>query len=93
MKNKPENIVREAWDAVESPALSDETLKRLKPVKEHHPERPKRVRSLQKTPVKIPVAIRLNPDIVNYFKSQGKGWQTKINDVLGEYVKHRSIDI
>jgi len=30
--------------------------------------------------------IRLNADVLEYFKSQGKGWQTKINAVLQEYV-------
>ncbi|MGM0426764.1 MAG: BrnA antitoxin family protein [Thermodesulfobacteriota bacterium] len=30
--------------------------------------------------------IRLNAEVLEYFKAQGKGWQTKINDVLQEYV-------
>ena len=30
--------------------------------------------------------IRLNPEVLDYFKSQGKGWQTRINDVLQNYV-------
>ena len=44
-----------------------------------------KVRGLQKSPTKIPVSIRLTPDVVNFFKSQGKGWQTKINTVLSDY--------
>ena len=39
-------------------------------------------RGPQKTPTKIPISIRLAPDVVTYFKSQGKGWQTKINTIL-----------
>lgn len=37
-------------------------------------------------PFKLPVSIRLSADIVNYFKSQGKGWQTRINGILRDYV-------
>ncbi len=47
--------------------------------------RPAKVRGQQKSPTKIPVSIRLTPDVVNFFKSQGKGWQTKINAVLSDY--------
>jgi uncharacterized protein (DUF4415 family) len=79
------------WDAVDSPPLSDEMLSKMKPVKERHPHIPKRVRGPQKDPVKIPVSIRLNPDVVDYFKSQGKGWHTKINHILYNYIKeHRA---
>ncbi|WP_192483363.1 MULTISPECIES: BrnA antitoxin family protein [Cysteiniphilum] len=31
------------------------------------------------------VTIRLDSDIIDYFKSMGKGYQTKINSVLREY--------
>jgi uncharacterized protein (DUF4415 family) len=30
--------------------------------------------------------IRLNAEVLDFFKSQGKGWQTKINDILQKYV-------
>lgn len=43
-------------------------------------------RGRQKAPAKVPVSIRLSPDIVDYFKAQGQGWQTRINEVLEEYV-------
>ena len=39
---------------------------------------------------KQPVSIRLSPDVIEYFKAAGKGWQTRIDEVLLEYVKaHR----
>jgi uncharacterized protein (DUF4415 family) len=39
---------------------------------------------------KTAIAIRLDPDIIAYFKNQGRGWQTKLNEVLDDYVKqHR----
>ncbi len=47
----------------------------------------KRARGKQKTPIKQPVSIRLSPEVVEYFKSIGKGWQTNIDEVLMDYVK------
>ncbi len=33
------------------------------------------------------VTIRLETDIIDFFKAKGKGYQTKINAVLKSYVK------
>lgn len=33
------------------------------------------------------VTIRLDPDVLDWFKSQGKGYQTRINAVLRRYVE------
>jgi uncharacterized protein (DUF4415 family) len=35
-------------------------------------------------PVKIAVSLKLDADILNWFKSQGKGYQTRINEILRE---------
>lgn len=35
------------------------------------------------------ITIRLDPDILDWFKSQGKGYQTRINTVLRRYVEAR----
>ena len=34
---------------------------------------------------KVPVSIRLDADLVEFFRDQGRGWQTKINAVLRAY--------
>jgi uncharacterized protein (DUF4415 family) len=88
-KHKPDHIAQEDWNAVESPPLSDKMLARMKPVRENHPNIPPRVRGVQKAPVKIPVSIRLSPEVVAYFKSQGSGWQTTINEILQAHIKER----
>lgn len=36
---------------------------------------------------KVPVSIRLDEDIVEWFKGFGKGYQTKINTVLKSYMQ------
>jgi uncharacterized protein (DUF4415 family) len=42
------------------------------------------------TPQKIPISIRLDSDILEYFKREGAGYQKRINAVLRSYVKAKS---
>ncbi|MBO0904548.1 BrnA antitoxin family protein [Jiella sonneratiae] len=35
---------------------------------------------------KQPVTIRLDPEILAFFRGQGRGWQTRINAVLKAFV-------
>ena len=35
---------------------------------------------------KEPVTVRLDPHIVEFFRAGGRGWQTRMNDALAEYV-------
>ncbi len=38
---------------------------------------------------KIPTSIRLSSDVIDFFKATGRGWQTRIDEVLQSYVaKH-----
>ena len=37
-------------------------------------------------PVKQTVTIRLDADVLHWFRAQGAGYQTKVNQVLREYV-------
>lgn len=55
--------------------LSDKAFKKLRPV-----GRPK----ADKT--KEPVSIHLSNEVTDYFRSFGKGWQTRIDEVLKDYV-------
>jgi uncharacterized protein (DUF4415 family) len=49
-----------------------------------------RRRGPQKAPRKDRVTIRLTPEVLAFFKTQGKGWQTRINEVLQHYVESHS---
>ena len=86
MKKKPEHVDQEDWDAVDSPPLPGKVLSRMMPVRKTHPSIPSRVRGPQKKPTKKQLTIRLNQEVVEYFELQGKGWQTKVNEVLADYV-------
>jgi len=35
---------------------------------------------------KQPVSIRLSPEVVDYFRASGKGWQTRIDEILKDFV-------
>ncbi len=47
--------------------------------------RPKKNNPKQATTIRLPV------DVLVYFKTDGKGWQTRISDVLSKYVAEHSI--
>ena len=81
------NVSREDLRAVESPPLSDALLSRMRPVAKTHPQTPSRVQVPQKEPGKKSTTIQLNAEVLDFFRSQGKGWQSKINDVLQDYVE------
>jgi uncharacterized protein (DUF4415 family) len=49
-------------------------------------------RGRQKRPTKVLVTMRFSPEILTFFKANGDGWQTRINDVLREYVEQNSAD-
>ena len=34
--------------------------------------------------------IRLNAEVLGFFKARGKGWQTMVNDILQKYVDSHS---
>jgi uncharacterized protein (DUF4415 family) len=43
---------------------------------------------LAKPATKKAVSIRLDSDVLEWFKNQGKGYQTLINTVLRFYINH-----
>jgi len=45
----------------------------------------KRGRGLQKAATKVPVNIRLDRDVLDFFRHSGRGWQTKVNEILRKY--------
>nr|VFJ44239.1 MAG: BrnA antitoxin of type II toxin-antitoxin system [Candidatus Kentron sp. FM] len=36
-----------------------------------------------------PVSIRLSNEVVSYFRATGKGWQTRVDEVLEEWMAAR----
>ncbi len=46
----------------------------------------KRGRGPQKAPTKVLTTVRLDADVIAFFKAQGNGYQTRINDALRKVV-------
>lgn len=44
-----------------------------------------------KANAKVHTSMRLSPEVVNYFKATGKGWQTRVDAVLGEWIATNSL--
>ncbi|HIF68369.1 MAG TPA: hypothetical protein EYG15_06895 [Deltaproteobacteria bacterium] len=86
MKAKPDRVSQADWDEVDSPPLSQAMLARMQPVSQAHPEIPPRVQAPQQTQSKIPISVRLSPQVVKHFKSLGRGWQVRLDEILCEYV-------
>jgi uncharacterized protein (DUF4415 family) len=38
---------------------------------------------------KVPIAVRFDRDVVEAFKADGRGWQTRMNDVLRDVLTRR----
>ena len=49
------------------------------------------VRGKQKAPTKVSATVRFDEATLNFFKKSGKGWQTRMNDVLTSYAKSHSV--
>ncbi|MBF0231390.1 MAG: BrnA antitoxin family protein [Desulfamplus sp.] len=70
--------------------LTSEDFKHMRPASEVLPKEllsllPKKGCPIENNPQKR-LTIRLNGEIVDFFKSHGKDWQSEINDVLQKYV-------
>ena len=84
---------------VDDISLTDEMIAQMRPASEVVPDiveafrrgelqrnPPRRFRGPQKGPTKVQTTIRLDEDVVGYFKESGRGWQTRLNDALREAV-------
>lgn len=43
-----------------------------------------------RAPEKEPVSLRVDADVLAWFRSYGRGWQTAINEILRAYMEHHS---
>ena len=80
------NYSREDWeDVMDNPEWTREDFAKARPFAEVFPELAlelKRGRGKQKAVTKQLVSLRMDRDLVERFKADGKGWQSRINDTL-----------
>ncbi|MEP7454896.1 BrnA antitoxin family protein [Phyllobacterium sp. SB3] len=78
------------WDEVsDNPEWTEEDIKNARPFREVFPELAEKIREEiakrgrpHSAITKQPVTIRLDPDVIAKFKATGRGWQSRINEVL-----------
>lgn len=70
--------------------LAPADLRRFKPARDALPgplARKLGVRGPQKAPTKERITIRLSPDVVGRFRATGRGWQTRVDAALREWLE------
>lgn len=50
-------------------------------------------RGPQKSPVKVSTTLRLDADVLDTLRASGKGWQTRVNDILRDWLKDHPASI
>ncbi|CUX09480.1 MULTISPECIES: BrnA antitoxin family protein [Agrobacterium tumefaciens complex] len=73
----------------DAPEATDEDMAQAKPFREAFPDLAKSIdreiarRGRPKADApKMPVTIRLDPDLVEHYRAMGKGWQSRLNSDL-----------
>jgi uncharacterized protein (DUF4415 family) len=72
----------------ENPEWSEADFQRSRLASELLPELVKEYRNgrgPQKLPKKVQTTLRLSPEVLEYFKLQGPGWQKRIDEALKEW--------
>jgi uncharacterized protein (DUF4415 family) len=49
----------------------------------------KKGRGPQKSPTKQRITIRLSPEVVSQFRQMGRGWQSRVDEALQDWLKRR----
>ena len=82
----------DSWDPDTAPEIPDEAWDRAqissggKVVRKATGTLTRRGRPPIGEATKQQVTLRLDPGVVKYFKTEGSGWQTRLNEVLERYV-------
>lgn len=83
----------EPIDDPDNPELTEEDFRNGRPFLEVFPQFTEAVKQLRGRPraehPKVQVTLRLDPEVVNAFKEDGRGWQGRINETLVRAVKRR----
>ena len=81
------------WDDVsDNPEWTADEMAKAKPFAEVLPElaaNARRARGKQKAPTKQLVSLRLDRSVVDAFKAEGPGWQSRMNEALKRATERR----
>lgn len=75
----------------DNPPLTDEQLAQFRRMEDVRPDLLRRLRGQRgpqrSKPLKVRVTLRLDPDVVQRFRRQGRGWQSRVNATLRKALK------
>ncbi|WP_299550725.1 BrnA antitoxin family protein [uncultured Tateyamaria sp.] len=84
-KAKAGGYTKQDWDAVDSPEATDDMLAEPMSLQEVAPKLAEALnkggRPKSENP-KQSVTLRLDPEVIEAFKQDGRGWQTRMNKAL-----------
>jgi uncharacterized protein (DUF4415 family) len=92
-KKKKGRTEKDLGEVSDNPEWTKEDFAKAKPFAEVFPELAasiRRGRGPNKAPTKKLVSLRLSRDVLEHYRSQGAGWQTKIDDALRKAAKLRA---
>lgn len=80
--DNPEWTASDVKNAVPFSALPDTLQTTLSGLK---------IRGKQQLPTKISTTVRFDPEVIQAFRATGKGWQTRMNDALKQWLKEHAV--
>lgn len=92
MKHKPDHIPQTDWDAVDIPDMSGVPFTGIRS-EGRSPTEVATVmrRGKQKKPTKERITIRFSRNVLESFRATGRGWQTRMDDAMKEWIKTHKI--
>ena len=90
--NKKPDPTRIDDDAPKWGAEDFKSAKKLSDMPADFQQAIRRARGPQQSPKKVQTAVRYDADILEAFKAEGPGWQTRMNDALRDWLRshHRA---
>jgi uncharacterized protein (DUF4415 family) len=76
-----------------SPELTEADFANARPFAEVFPDLSASIRKGRgpnRSPTKKLVSLRLSPDVIEHFKKEGPGWQSRIDETLRKAVKRKA---
>lgn len=92
-KKKSGYSKKDMREVSDSPELTRADFAKARPFSEVFPDLSASIRKGRgpnKAPTKKLVSLRLSPEVLDHFKSTGKGWQSRIDDTLRKAVKRKA---
>jgi uncharacterized protein (DUF4415 family) len=92
-RKKPGYSKKDLREVSDNPELTKADFAKARPFFEVFPDLSASIRKGRgpnKSPTKKLVSLRLSREVIDHFKSAGKGWQSRIDETLRKAVKRKT---